>query len=342
MASSSADRISSLPNDVREHILMFLPLRDAAKSSLLSPNWRNLWTNLPSLVFDQSFVHKRSVPRMIKDESLAFDAICNVLIHHRGPLRELTISVSISKVKIEQIMKLLHPQAIESLTIASDEVCYKLQMQMLSSFSQLRTLRLSCCELAFSPVLLQRFKHLTVLELRFAEFPQNPAEWRFSRWQFLTTLTLDRCYRPRKLPDIVIEEAPRLSCFHFAGKFNSLQLNSAPLLKTVFIRKTNLAWTVESNLLKVNGGLAAVESLSVAGFFYEYLATEEAQDVESNQKPFEKLRHMRLDNVCLSRTKHACSFLRLIISSPNLQQLTITVRSEWILYYLLTLSYHEF
>ncbi|CAN1179086.1 F-box/LRR-repeat protein At4g14103 [Linum perenne] len=55
MASKSADRISSLPDDARNHILNFLPLRDAANSSILSSKWRYLWTNLPTLVIDESF-----------------------------------------------------------------------------------------------------------------------------------------------------------------------------------------------------------------------------------------------------------------------------------------------
>ncbi|XP_074271868.1 uncharacterized protein LOC141595802 [Silene latifolia] len=43
------DRISSLPEPIRAHILSFLPTRKAVRMSILSTSWRALWTQMSSL-----------------------------------------------------------------------------------------------------------------------------------------------------------------------------------------------------------------------------------------------------------------------------------------------------
>ncbi|MCL7040512.1 hypothetical protein MKW94_000489 [Papaver nudicaule] len=46
------DRISALPESILHHILSFLDLKQAIKSSILSSKWRYVWTSLPFLCFD--------------------------------------------------------------------------------------------------------------------------------------------------------------------------------------------------------------------------------------------------------------------------------------------------
>ncbi|CAL5010065.1 unnamed protein product [Urochloa decumbens] len=48
-AIDAGDRISSLPDELRHHILSFLPARDAARTCVLSPMWRQLWASVPRL-----------------------------------------------------------------------------------------------------------------------------------------------------------------------------------------------------------------------------------------------------------------------------------------------------
>ncbi|CAN0923256.1 F-box/FBD/LRR-repeat protein At1g13570 [Linum grandiflorum] len=304
----SADRFSGLPDEIRHHVLNFLPLKDAVISSVLSTEWKNSWSYLPSLRFDD---------REIKQ---SLDDVCRILTRHRGPLKEFSLSLSRDSVQNDEILNLLPRRTITSLTIGyfdNRKCTLPMRMSTISSFVHLETLRLSHCLLDSPPGL---FDKLTVLELRHVKFFSNSAApWRFV-CPLLTTLTLESI----ELPAIVIEEAPKLSCFHLEGDFGSLQFSSCtPLLKEVFIRKRSLNWTVESDLLKVNGGLAAVESLSVGRFFYEYLATGIIPNLEDIRQPRKKLRRLRLDEVCLRTDSHVWSSVCMIIASPNLQQLSI-------------------
>ncbi|XP_074290084.1 putative F-box/FBD/LRR-repeat protein At2g05300 [Silene latifolia] len=48
---NGVDRLSSLPDPIRAHILSFLPTKDAVRTGILSNTWRALWTQLPILDF---------------------------------------------------------------------------------------------------------------------------------------------------------------------------------------------------------------------------------------------------------------------------------------------------
>ena len=45
------DRISQLPDDILHHILLFLPIKTVAKTSVLSKRWSYIWSTFPDLDF---------------------------------------------------------------------------------------------------------------------------------------------------------------------------------------------------------------------------------------------------------------------------------------------------
>lgn len=47
--ASGADRISALPDGVRELVLSYLPAHEAVRTSVLARSWRDLWTRSPAL-----------------------------------------------------------------------------------------------------------------------------------------------------------------------------------------------------------------------------------------------------------------------------------------------------
>src|SRR4051812_37947719 len=57
------DQISSLPDDILQHILSFLETPNAAQTSLLSKRWRHLWSYTPALNFEiyQDFMNNHGL-----------------------------------------------------------------------------------------------------------------------------------------------------------------------------------------------------------------------------------------------------------------------------------------
>ncbi|CAN0845628.1 F-box/FBD/LRR-repeat protein At1g13570, partial [Linum grandiflorum] len=231
---------------------MCLPLRDAVKSSILSTKWRNLWTTLPTLVIDQTFSHEM-VARPSKDYNMEVIAklimsdVCKVLMLHRGPLKDLSLSLSQFD---HQILRFLPFQTMESLTITNGGNC-NISKIVFSSFSQLNKLCLSDCLLAFSSVSFEGFDRLTVLELRNVMFGADQPQLRFI-CPVLATLILDRCDSYFERPCIVIEETLLLECFYLVGCFGHVRLRQCALLNKVVICAT------DSTSLQLSGAFSKV------------------------------------------------------------------------------------
>ncbi|KAF9588808.1 hypothetical protein IFM89_016168 [Coptis chinensis] len=79
--STNEDRISSLPNNLIHEILSFLDMKHAARTSILSTRWRDLWTSIPTLNFN-STVFLESTRKTSKDKDRFIDFIDQVFVHH--------------------------------------------------------------------------------------------------------------------------------------------------------------------------------------------------------------------------------------------------------------------
>nr|GMD70341.1 F-box/FBD/LRR-repeat protein At1g13570-like [Ipomoea batatas] len=81
--------MDDLPTDVLKCILDHLPVRDAARTSILSRKWRYIWAGHPNLVID--------LKGIVTISNNDFVGIVNdILLQHTGPI--LTFSVNISLV----------------------------------------------------------------------------------------------------------------------------------------------------------------------------------------------------------------------------------------------------
>ncbi|CAN6208047.1 unnamed protein product [Urochloa humidicola] len=76
------DRISALPDAVLGEIISLLPIKDGARTQVLSPRWRPLWRTSP-LVLDHL--------RLPSGEEVQIHLIHRVLAAHHGPARLLRI-----------------------------------------------------------------------------------------------------------------------------------------------------------------------------------------------------------------------------------------------------------
>ncbi|KAL5707913.1 hypothetical protein ACHQM5_018762 [Ranunculus cassubicifolius] len=66
----SPDRISNLPESIRNDIVSFLPMVDAIRTSILSKSWRNVCSSLSNLDFDQQLFEEMSGKKTSFKESV--------------------------------------------------------------------------------------------------------------------------------------------------------------------------------------------------------------------------------------------------------------------------------
>ncbi|XP_056697357.1 F-box/FBD/LRR-repeat protein At1g13570-like [Spinacia oleracea] len=105
------DLISNLPPIATEKIMKRLPIRMAARMSVLSTEWKNNWLSLRHLVFDQTFWEVIRDPQPVYIYGAAAEAekvsriVSNILLHHNGPLQKFYFFCPLY-VKGEYLMKL--------------------------------------------------------------------------------------------------------------------------------------------------------------------------------------------------------------------------------------------
>ena len=97
-APDGVDRISSLPGGILRDIVSRLPVKDAARTTVLSTRWRRVWHTTPLVLVDAHLLSSASIgtgrsrlgadPRDLfgTSRSLA-DAVSTVLAAHPGPFR---------------------------------------------------------------------------------------------------------------------------------------------------------------------------------------------------------------------------------------------------------------
>lgn len=89
------DRISQLCDAIIHHIISFLPVRDAAKTGILSKRWRNLWPSIPVLNFDQECFFEKSGGALRSDPARALVNFMSgtVLCREQAPIQVLRMSL---------------------------------------------------------------------------------------------------------------------------------------------------------------------------------------------------------------------------------------------------------
>ncbi|XP_076908386.1 F-box/FBD/LRR-repeat protein At1g13570-like [Bidens hawaiensis] len=86
------DIISTLPPSIIETILCFLPIQDAARTSILSREWRYHWIKIPKLAFIEETFQVSTDSDEFKKRKL-FDAIDHFLRLLEDPIHEFTLSM---------------------------------------------------------------------------------------------------------------------------------------------------------------------------------------------------------------------------------------------------------
>ncbi|CAH9103552.1 unnamed protein product [Cuscuta europaea] len=85
-SKTASNRISQLPEDVKHRILECLTTREAARTALLSTQWRDVWLRHDQLVFDW-----RLGEDVDEECSILVEMITGVLLLRSGPVKKFTL-----------------------------------------------------------------------------------------------------------------------------------------------------------------------------------------------------------------------------------------------------------
>ncbi|KAI7749546.1 hypothetical protein M8C21_021913, partial [Ambrosia artemisiifolia] len=175
------DRISKLPVGVIETILCLLPIHEAARTSILSREWRYRWITIPKLVFNEDMFEvsdyvsepsvleqtfdKPSHRKVMTTRCKLFYAIYQVLFMHEGPIHEFTLSMEVDRscVEIDHIIRHLSKKNTVKILKLELKWVYKLPLSLFS-LHKLTGLYLSGCVLDHQPSS-NVFRSLTTLYL---------------------------------------------------------------------------------------------------------------------------------------------------------------------------------
>ncbi|XP_050238040.1 F-box/FBD/LRR-repeat protein At1g13570-like [Mercurialis annua] len=272
---SNLDRISDLPENVRENILMYLPIRDGVRTSILSRIWRNKWADAPQLIFDSTF------PR-ISDKSQTnkhLMTVYEVLLLHSGPIHKFTLSFSGLKScpEIDRMILFLSRKGVQDFKLCISSGYPHNLPSYLFSCLQLKHLRLRLC-IFTPPPTFKGFSTLISLRLQNVQFPQNFKDF-ISNCCLLEELMLVSC---TNISCFEIS-CPKLKHLYYIGSYKTLCFKNMPHLEKVSIYEIE-ARSKRMKIPDLVQVLHSLPALKYLGVDYYFLLTLVIHDTP-NQLP---------------------------------------------------------
>ncbi|XP_059648657.1 F-box/FBD/LRR-repeat protein At1g13570-like isoform X2 [Cornus florida] len=340
------DRISNLPSNLIETILMLLPLRDAVRTSVLSKKWRYNWVKLPQLVFDDTLIKNSDwdwpFVRYLNEIELSperrlIKVIYHVLLLHNGPILKFTLSTSqIERCsEIDLFIVFLSRNGVEEFTFGISKCqCYVLPLSFFSC-SRLRHLKLSHCEFD-PPRTFNGFSRLVSLEFNRVDIRESVLGSLVSSCPLLEQLTLNGSYSHFEFEDpfdfeyIEIRDAPNLKFLSISAIFGSVRFKNTPRLAVVSITSDNsddlklLNEKEAPEMIHVFSCLPVIETLQLGYRFVKFLTV--AGVPQRLLFTLDHLKVLQLYDICFGEIVNVSFLLCLIKSSPNLKRIEIEVR----------------
>ncbi|XP_021773656.1 F-box/FBD/LRR-repeat protein At1g13570-like [Chenopodium quinoa] len=228
------DKLSSLPDNLIETILMYMSIKEAAKTSILSRQWRYKWTTIPVLNFN---LESLNIPiravTAIDDQSGVdkYNHIINtVLKQHSGNVQKIKMTIINKKRRNDDLQVPNEFRWIQELILGYNlKISYNLP-PFIFSCKSLEVLRLECC-IFTSPLSMIALPKLKTLDLRNATFRPSCLESHISQCPLLENL---RLYDVEGIVDLTLD-APMLKSCVLKGAFESIHLNNATLLSFLYL-----------------------------------------------------------------------------------------------------------
>lgn len=321
------DLISDLPQSIIESILTRLPIRDAVRTSILSSKWRYKWASITQLVFDEKCAAVYNDQEV--DEKSLVEFITRALFLHEGPIHKFQLSASYlqSCPDIDQWLLFLSRADIKELILELGEGDWYRVPACLFRCKRLTRLELFRCELDPPPGFkgFQCLKNLTLHQVSvYADVIENL----ISSCSLLENLSLS--YFDSLSLNI---NAPNLKYLFLEGEFRDINLENTPLLAAMSVAMymnddfvENYEQSSSCNFDKFLGGVPRLESLNGHIYFTKYLSI--GYDLGKLAITYNHLKVIELYQVSFEDMREIYVVLRLITSSPNLEELQMSGSSN--------------
>ncbi|KAJ0698086.1 putative FBD domain, leucine-rich repeat domain superfamily, F-box-like domain superfamily [Helianthus annuus] len=163
----SSTTINTLPQTIIENILCLLPIQEAARTSILSKEWRYKWTTIPKLKFGSSTLSKgknkeklpsdiASARKNMDERCKLFNAIHHVLLMRQGPIHEFTFHTigTYHCFELDQIIfHLSRNHAVKKLKLAFNRLTFSYKLPLCAfSMHQLTDLDLRNVDIDHQPI----------------------------------------------------------------------------------------------------------------------------------------------------------------------------------------------
>ncbi|KAJ4748250.1 F-box/FBD/LRR protein [Rhynchospora pubera] len=143
----SADIMCNLPECIKHKILVYLPIKEAVRTSILSKDWRHTWTAIPDLVIDCNIDPTFNQNNGDKEESMIEKLVNQLFSCHEGNLHKFRVSglkhrmfctsswmrILSQKHISELILEACPDHQYIYITVADIKLCLKLRVLVLSS-----------------------------------------------------------------------------------------------------------------------------------------------------------------------------------------------------------------
>ncbi|XP_074274748.1 F-box/FBD/LRR-repeat protein At1g13570-like [Silene latifolia] len=326
-AKNKVDYFSNAPDIVIDKILESMPIRMAARTSVLSKQWRHAWLSLEKLNFDAGFW------AVTKDNSnvdwrKGSQIISGILLCHSGPVHEFDLNLPCEAcMTYRHWISFLSKNGVRKIVIRN---CY-LKMAITTPIfwcSELVHLELSAFNLNPPPtdfIGFPNLKHLVLAEVKF--ITQSSFSSLIGNCRMLETLKLVNWSGM----DHIVIDAPSLQTLVLNGDFQSLAFGNLRSLKSISVclktmpkNHTTTVATIDAvNLLASSCQLRYIK---FDGHLCKLFAA--GGNIRSSSVTFNNLHGLCLSNLDLSNFDAFRYLLSMVECCPYIKKLDISVISS--------------
>ncbi|KAL8039236.1 hypothetical protein ABFX02_10G021900 [Erythranthe guttata] len=339
---SDVDRISQLPDDILVTIVSsFLSLKEAARTSVLSSRWINLWKHIPCLNFDaeqKRLWDEESAKKLLDEERRKYVEWVNSVLksHKAATLKEYRISFDLCRSTGEPVNRWLEfafSRRVQILELdLSPTIMNWRPWSKTYAFPEELLTRTSGGASILEPASCIDFKSLKALSMRFVNVSGEAIEFFLRTCPFLEKLVvhnaselsnLEVCGSSLALKHLELQSCHNLTSIKVSApnltsltlpNVKGLLLENVPMLVEVSVSCVCTVDPVEKLLVALSGRIFQLESLSLVLPFYP-----EAGDLLSMFPQLPKLKKLVI-NYTVKDKESFIGLTPLMWACPNLQE----------------------